>query len=479
MRMFCTLQLVAATGCMLGPLGCAGDSGENPRLGTPIDHGPGPNVSAIDCVPARSSTLDLTEQTTFGESGLDMLGSVLTGSTMIPFFWVGYDDLDAPVSYAPGAGETLLRLSLWPREDAVVRQNLAAPTGAPCEPSRIDIPVHVAVETADGALSETFDADLSFEHRDVARLSVELEPDAIRGDLELMPTGALAAGWQLHTLSIDVSLWRGGTSGAVTPRFIKPAATPEAATPPLRTGPDASARSREGLGDGPGIPSHWTSLGVWPRRERCVDGPAVDADERRFGWSPREAVAALTERPTYVAVTDRGGAPVRATFDAPSGLICLGQGIGDGQLSFTVPGRLSADGAATDSRLERLDLNDTFRVSAESAPDGSGITEIVWHRWAPDVTATAESRDAFASSTGLFLDAADHHQLLWWTLTAEQYRAASSEPWQGTGELVVFGADRAREISIGTGAFEGDSVPPPMTFEVLEGDELVRATLEP
>jgi hypothetical protein len=481
MRFISTVQQVAVAGCWLGCLACGASDDEQPLSSVPIRKAPVPVPSISDeCAPGQSSTLGLSEQTVFGESGLEMLGAVLPGEVMIPFFWVGYDDLDAPVSYSPGVSETLVRLTIWAREDATVQQRLAPASEYACELSRIEIPVHVAVETGDGALDEAFDADVSFEQRDVATLAVELVPDAIRGSLALEPTGALAAGWQLQQLQIGMSLWRGGSSGAVAPSFVKPAATPETATPPLRTGPEASARSREGLGDGPGIPQHWGSLAVWPRRERCADGPAVDAHERQFGWSPRDAVAALAERATLSLVTEAGEAtPVRATFEPPSGLVCLGQGAGERQMSFTVPGRLTAEGAAPGTPLEHLALSSTFSVSAESALDGSGISEMTWSRWTPDVTALAESRDDFAASTGLDPDAAEHYQLFWWTATGEQYRTTASEPWRGSGEVVLFGADGFQEISVGTGAFAGQAAAPPMTFRTLDGDILLHATFEP
>lgn len=432
-----------------------------------------------DCVPTELSTLEASEQTAFGESGLDMLGAVLPADTMIPFFWVGYDDLDAAVGYFPGVSETRLQLSIGLREGAVVRQSFAPPTGTPCEASRVEVPVHVAVDTADGALAEVFDADVSFEQRDVASLSVELAPDALRGSLALEPTGALAAGWQLQKLVIHVSLWRGGTSGELTPRFVEPAPTPETAAPPLRTGPEASARSREGLGDGPGIPLHWGSLAVWPRRERCAQGPAIGVDERRFGWSPRDALAALAARATFSLGTEAGDTPVRAELEEPQGLLCIGPGAGAGQMSFIAPGRLTADGAAPGSPLEGIDLRSAFQLSVEPADDGSGISEIVWQRWAPDVTSIAENREAFAASTGLALEAADHYQLFWWTSSIEQSRGAPSAAWQGSGEVVVYGADGFSEISVGSGAFEGETAAPPMTFRTLEGDALLHASVRP
>lgn len=468
----------AAAGCWLGVAGCGGEQDER-RVPDGVEE-PGPPPAPLDdCVSTQSSTLRLSEPTAFGESGLDMLGAVLPADATIPFFWVGYDDLDAPVSYLPGVSETSLRISIEPREGAVVRQSFTPPTGIPCEPSHVDIPVRVAVETVDGALAEAFDTDVVFERRDVASLGVELEPDAIRGGLALEPTGALAGGWQLRKLVISMSLWRGGTSGAVTPSFAKPAPTPEAATPPLRTGPERSERFREGLADGPGIPLHWSSLAVWPRRERCAEGPAVDADERSLGWSPLDAWAALGERSTLSIVTGADATPVHVAFEKPSGLVCIGQGTGDGQRSFVVPGRMTADGATSASPLEHLDLSSNFRVSAEAALDGGGITEIVWQRSAPDVTSVAESREAFATSTGLALDAADHYQLFWWTWIAEQYRTTPSEPWLGSGELVVYGADGFREFSVGTGAFEGETAPPPATFQTLEGDALMSGTVAP
>jgi hypothetical protein len=476
MRVLFTMQLCALGGCLLAAPGC-GEEDEQRR--PPLDWVERPGLPPHDCTPAQSSTLTLSEQTTFGENALDMLGAVLPAGDMIPFFWVGYDDLDAPVSYSPGVSETLLRLSIAPREDAVVQQSITPPTDDPCEKSHIEFPVHVALETADGALAETFDSDVSFEQRDVASLYVELRPDAIRGGLALEPTGALAAGWQLRKLGIGVSLWRGGTSGAVDPSFVKPAPTPETATPPLRTGPQASERSREGLAEGPGIPLHWSSLAVWPRRERCAEGLAVDADERRFGWSPRDALAALAERASLSLVTEAGATPVRATFEEPPGLVCMAEGAGEGQMGFSVPGRLAAESATAGSPLEQLALSSSFRVSAKSAVDDSGITDLNWERWVPDVTTIAENREAFAASTGLALDAADHYQLFWWTSSAEQHRTAPSDPWQGSGEVLVFGADGFREISVGTGAFEGETPPPPMTFRTLEGDTLLHASFAP
>ena len=124
----------------------------------PIDHA-GPPV--IPCAAVEVTTLDLNDATVFGESSADMLGTVLPGTTRIPFFWVGYDDLDAPVSHSPGAGETQLVLTIWPREAAVVTQHTVAEPAdgeAACEESRVEIPVHAAVETDDGFLSEQFDA---------------------------------------------------------------------------------------------------------------------------------------------------------------------------------------------------------------------------------------------------------------------------------------------------------------------------------
>lgn len=470
---FSTVQLAALVACSIGLVAC-GQGDERPasdRL-EPLDHaGPPPD----GCDAPEASMLGLDEETVFGESGLDMLAAVLPAGATIPFFWVGYDGLDGPVSYLPGVSETELRLSLEPREGAMVRQSVAPLTESLCEPSRVEIPVRVALETLDGALAETFEADVSFEQRDVASLGVELAPEAIRGSLALEPTGALAAGWQLIELGIQLSLWRGGTSGAITPSFVK--AGP--ATPPLRTGPEAVARASEGLGDGPGIPLHWSSLAVWPRRERCAEGPAIDADERRFGWSPRDAVAALAERAALAIVTEAGRTPVRASFVEPSGLVCMGPGDDNGHSSFTVPGWVRADASASGSPLENVELNGTFRVSAKSAVDGSGISEIIWQRSMPDFTSIVENRESFASSTSLVVDAPDHHQLFWWTLTAEQYRVAPGDPWLGDGELVVLGADGFTETSVRTGAPQGQTPPPAMTFQTLEGDELLRARITP
>jgi hypothetical protein len=138
------------------------------------------------------------------------------------------------VEYSPSAGQSALTLSLSSLNEAwLVHSVPAASTndvqggalvGVICPPDRLRIAVHAALQSADGALAESFNGSLEARSSSVATLRHGLDPKSISGSFAIEhvtpPEGLGPASASVDNLGLDAVLTPGGMAGTLSGQLV-------------------------------------------------------------------------------------------------------------------------------------------------------------------------------------------------------------------------------------------------------------------
>jgi hypothetical protein len=132
------------------------------------------------------------------------------------------------VQYSPSASASQLTLTLRSRDLAWLVHSTPAKSSdsqggtlieVSCPPDRLRIAVHAELQSADGALAESFDSSLEARSRYVATLSREIVAEQLSGSFEIIdvtPPDILAGGTaKVQNLGFQALLTPGGMAGAL------------------------------------------------------------------------------------------------------------------------------------------------------------------------------------------------------------------------------------------------------------------------
>lgn len=450
-------------------LGCAAERGGKTSSDDrpyPVDAAPG-----IDRCAVEPQQLALTDTTQFGVDSATLLSDVLPLGTQ-PLFWVGYNVF--PASYTPGESTSSVSFEISARDEEPVLQ-VSVPQGCFISTASVSVPVHVALNSADGALAEEFDSRLMFGSRNTARLGAFIPARDLAGQFAFT-SGIDRELWDFKGLSLGTEVWPGGSRGHVAPEIFQRGSDVE---------PEPEARARTGYVDSltPSIPSDWDLLAVWPRREACL-GHVYDAQDRLAGWSLDQAAQEFSSRGAGRLLTaDGSSTPIEFTLEPLAGLICAEEDLlYSPEARFRVRGRLKAQPGGTGSALDQLDANQTFQLTAHDAGDDQGIDAFQWDRIRSFIP-TGETRQDFVLETHLEPATTDLDQLFLWSWQGKSTRDGAGG-WSTTGKFLVQTAHEA-EAKICQGQQQppsGAPLPPPscMSYPSASIDStLISADLAP
>jgi hypothetical protein len=417
--------------------------------------------------------------TAFGLTA-DELVRAVQPSVASPLFWVPFDRI-AGTMVVPGSSQTELQLALEGRSEAALQIVQTPRAGTPadqCLPVEVTVPVRLRVTTADGALSENVDASLRFTNAAHAELRAVVPRNARGGSFDIIA----GAGWVARGLSIEATLWPGGSRGSVFPALeqLGPPQPPPTSTPaPASLAPSATVEPLA-------VPAHWAQVAVWPQREVCLDGRGGEvyaSNARIVGLSPLDLVAALREQGGWQLSTAEGPLSLDFEIQDPANALCVRTNGSDGgpALDFDVRARLRAREAPAGSPWAGLDASAVFELSARALPDGSAFDRLSWRR--RDVV-WSQSRGELATATGIQITADPQYKDFWWSWHGFETRAEAEAVWSTSTSIVVtsLNAEQAAEVdrvaALG-GPGVGISYTSGTGFPELPGDELLWAESKP
>lgn len=455
------------------PGGQSGDDGDvSPDKGEPPVPAP-PGIPSEPC-DGEELQIELSAETPFGASPRELVER-LGANGDSPLFWVAYDQI-ADVTFSPAPGETSLALALAARDRATLTTWQPTQQNANCPAPSLRVPIRVSVRTSDGALDESAESELVFSSASLAYLSnAEFPASSLRGSFAFEDLGDPAEGYAPGSLLLEASFWPGGSRGSIAPLFAEtgPVHPPQVLANPVNIAPGSPIAM-------PSVPDHWSSVAVWPRRERCAgDGRgrvyAFAPDDALIGSSMRDVVNALDARGPWLLALGNDTARLRFDADAPEGLRCAA--LNDGTLSFEVSATLRSDADPLPA-LAAFSATSVYEITAKAGLDGT-LAELRWER--RDLY-DDESRSAFESATGLELDAADDYQQIWWSWHGLEQR--EGDAWAARGGLVVSSLNREQAAEVARiqaqgGPGVGFTFDESTQFPVMPGDALIDAAIVP
>lgn len=474
-------RALALTTSLLILAGCGGEtpggqSGDDGDLSPDKDQPPitPPGLPQQPCEPEELE-VELAAQTPFGASPLELVERLGVNDES-PLFWVAYDQIP-DVTFSPAPGETSLSLGLVARGTATLTTWRPVQENANCSAPNLRVPVTVTVRTSDGALDESTETDLDFTSASTAHLGAQIENGRLQGSFSFETLGDPAQGLVPYSLVLEADLWPGGSRGSLTPQFTQtgPAQPPP---PPALANPTLAAAGSPI--PTPSVPDHWSSVAVWPRRERCPIGGsshiyAFAADEPLIGSSMRDIVAELDAQGPWTLSLGDDTANVSFDVEAPDALRCAS--IYEGELAFEVHATLRTEGDDA-PELASLAVTNVYEIVAHTQLDGT-LGELRWER--RDLYHD-ESRSAFESATGFALDADDEYEQIWWSWHGLEQR--DGDTWTARGGLVVSSLNAEEAAAIANieaqgGPGVGFSFDETTKFPVMPGDALIDAEIVP
>jgi hypothetical protein len=320
-------------------LGCAGMPQQAPSLyALPEDDGNG-------CTPALARIDAVDEPTPLGFAAIVALMR-LDGPRSSPLVWLEpASNPEYLLELGPERGLSTLQIDVRAGEGPILHRFhtplLTAPEGTTCDAGELEIPIHVTLESGSQGLSESFDTVLRARTPYRGRIETQLEPGALRGSLGLASVSSLdpARAFWLGPLRLEVDVWEGGSSGALSVEL--------------------GARHAEQAGqlEPPEAPARPGSIAVWPSAAHCEGGGnALPSHAKVLGFSVDDVLAELQGiGPRRATWSDGSEAALALELSAEAVEPC--QKVGD-SLSFGATLRArSEDGIEVRSavRVEALD----------------------------------------------------------------------------------------------------------------------------
>jgi len=277
------------------------------------------------------------------------------------------------VEYSPSASQSQITLTLSSRNQAWLVHSVPAKSsnepggtlgiGVVCPPDRLRVAVHAALDSADGALAESFDTTLDASSSYVATLSRAIVPGQVAGSFAITKVTPPAAGGPatgaVQNLQLDAVLTPGGMTGTLHGQLT------------TMNSQVASAAT--------------VTFARFPGDTRCVTpgtvtaGVPVSADNLALGLSGTDALS---------EVNDFGSVPIAWSDRTSSDLTLELSGLGDGCVQvggiqgFYDPGTpaatvvypVSLKATTADGRLQGQ-----YTASLVTWPnaDGAGFSELL------------------------------------------------------------------------------------------------------
>jgi hypothetical protein len=422
-----SLPLLVA-GCFGGQSGDDGDF-RGPQPPGPVD---GP-VGGVDGLPLPeapdgceddTTELEFDELTAFGKPALELVTGIAPPDA--PFFWVDYDSGNLEANHSLPTRNSTLHLEFEVREESsdaepAVTQIARKPVegnNRTCDVTVVRVPVWVTMTTADSGLRVNEVAGyLDFYGPEVAQLHARFSPLQMNGSLNLSLVAKNEPDvWELSGFTLIADVWRGGSSGILSPEFTRAGPAPGTASGGMAS-PPPPAEPVSGHAYEIVVPERWEAVGVWPRLEQCLPGVVRHVNDPVLGLSVADVQTVLNAAAPFALEvsadqTNSGtqDATARLTTDSMD-LVCV-EVSGARELKFTVPGSLVI--STPDATLTEAELQLSV-VASVSPSSPSQLDAIHFERRFEDVP-LALSRSEFEQQLGPSLTTVpDEYQKFWWT----------------------------------------------------------------
>lgn len=502
------LCLTAVSTCVLGlVMGCGsfnifgGQSGDDGDFkgddpGGPTVEGPGgiPRPENPGC-DVEEVNVEPDEPTSLGLTPAELIASI--DPPEAPFHWLDFESSNLSVSQSQGTGTSTLDLDLSLRTDpaelgddeALIELLPTADSGGVDCGSYVSVPVWVTVRTADGALNARVKGSVMSYGAHIADLYARFRPAQVGGSLSVGEPKSTddSVTWSLNAFVLNATLWEGGSAGSFMPEFIAkaddvamggstPASSPT--SPPPLSMPSSATPVPVAL-------EQREAFGLWPRREECVPGFALDMNDAFMGRSLHDMFATLDAHSSYplrietnLTETTPETFDVMLTTEVPSGVVCANVTLQLGTMSLDVAGHLSAATSAPDALALDTDLQLAITAHVDLADPDAPFTRIDFERKIEDV-AVPSARDAFQSQVGIDLTAAPaEYTQIWWTW----FGTVSPQTNSTSVTLIVTSPDAELTEVIEQQVAEGGpgfGIGIEESGPVLPGDTLLRGTSAP
>lgn len=421
-----SLPLLVA-GCFGGQSGDDGDfRGPQPPVDSPVggvDDPALPEAPPDGCAD-ETTALEWDELTAFGKPARELVAGIAPPDE--PFFWVDYDSGNLEANHSLLEQNSTLHLEIDVRDEAseaepavtqIVRKPVEGNEGM-CDVTVVRVPVWVTLTTADNGLRVNEIAGyLDFYGPEVAQLHARFSPTQMSGSLNLsLVTDTEPDVWQLSGFKLFADVWRGGSSGMLSPEFTRAGPAPGTAIGGMAS-PPPLAEPVSGNAYEIVVPERWEAVGVWPRLEQCVPGVVRHVNDPVVGVSVADVQTVLNAAapfPLEITAdrTESGfeDATARLTTDGRE-LVCVEVSRAR-ELRFTVPASVVIT-TPNDGWMEAaLRLSVVASVSPSSP---SQLDAIHFERRFEDVP-LALSRSEFEQQLGPSLTTVpSEYQKFWWT----------------------------------------------------------------
>jgi hypothetical protein len=314
-------------------------------------------LTIAPCTPVVERLQHLDQPSALGFSAVELLARV-AGESSSPLAWLPPEpSSEYTLAYGPENGRSSLRLQVVPAEGEVLyRQELRAdnaPDDVECAESVLVVPVTVSLQSAAGALDETFPAQLEASSVYRAQLTHRFarSSGALNTDLRsLDPERSFSAG----PLLLQATLWEGGSQGSLSAEILGGyTASASAATRAAFPVPLPAAEPID--------------LAQWPSAEPCgaASMSRLPSDAKVLGFSVTDVLSALAASGSRELTWSTGDVTaLELDFVPPASELC--QSLDDG-LAFETSVRVrTADGK----------LRAEVPVQISAASEGGALGEI-------------------------------------------------------------------------------------------------------
>jgi hypothetical protein len=398
---------------------CAGTS-----TGNPVDaKGHTAARGAAACETVHTTQLALDAESPLGISAAELLAL----ANRVPASTLAWPATDDKLRIGPESGTSALSITVTAKSDQArfVEIGLAIPStetagtvslekDVTC-PSRLELDVQVHIETAGGALNETFDAELWATSRRLAVVpNVELPATRLQGSLS-----AELPGPEWTSVDFSMRFSELGSAGDINLIFSEPIAPDSKSGAEVET---ASIIRRSG------------GLAHWPVNCARDKGIPTTLDRRIDGMNALDAIELINDAQLQLQLPGAELTPLQAKFSADADLACaLELGAQPIALRLVVHGKLrvqSGDG--------HIDGNWGVELTAQPSSDGALELAKVSHDRIGGVLAGLVDPEQFEASYGwhdVDLTGADRVGVV-----IEISRAPAGA---ASGELTLYGATPA------------------------------------